>query len=285
MAAARASSSVQRPSKRTPTRAARKPSRSPSPRKKGATPVRSSRGKQERGVVSSVSSKVPRVDGRSFKIAKTLAIWIIVFFVTLVGIDYGVQYLNNQASVAIVNGERIYRKAFYEKLKDTYGTTIATQMIDEALIYQEAEKENIAITDKEIDAEIKTLEDTYGGKEALQGELDSRNISTDKLRSQIETTLIVEQILMKDITITEDEKKEFYEQYKDVLFTDNDNPTYEESEAKIEDTLKDQKISQQVQTWLTDLEGKSTIKNNVEDPKDYSFLGITRAFADQLLGN
>ncbi len=187
--------------------------------------------------------------------------------------------------MAIVNGERIYRKAFYEKLKDTYGTTIATQMIDEALIYQEAEKENIAITDKEIDAEIKTLEDTYGGKEALQGELDSRNISTDKLRSQIETTLIVEQILMKDITITEDEKKEFYEQYKDVLFTDNDNPTYEESEAKIEDTLKDQKISQQVQTWLTDLEGKSTIKNNVEDPKDYSFLGITRAFADQLLGN
>ena len=208
--------------------------------------------------------------------------WLGVFIVTLVLVDYAVQYLNYKASVAIVNGERLYRKDFYTKLEETYGSSIVSQMIDEALVYQEADKKEINITDKEIDAEINTLEEQYGGAEELQNELDLRNISIEKLRKQIETTLIVEKILSKDITITEDEIKAFYDQYKDVLFTETEVPEYEDAKETVKETLRDQKISEGVQSWLQELRDESSIKNNVENPKDYEILLITRTFFEDL---
>ena len=181
-----------------------------------------------------------------------------------------------------MNGERLYRKDFYTKLEETYGSSIVSQMIDEALVYQEADKKEINITDKEIDAEINTLEEQYGGAEELQNELDLRNISIEKLRKQIETTLIVEKILSKDITITEDEIKAFYDQYKDVLFTETEVPEYEDAKETVKETLRDQKISEGVQSWLQELRDESSIKNNVENPKDYEILLITRTFFEDL---
>lgn len=200
------------------------------------------------------------------------------------GIDYAVQYLNYRASVAIVNGERIYKGDFIEKLQDSYGASIVSQMIDERLIYQEAEELDVVISDDDIDAEIDGLEEQYGGEEAFQSELDARDISNEELRQQIETTLLVETMLLDDITISDEEKKDFYDQYKDQIIPGNEDPTYEEAEEQIEETLRDQKITQNVQGWLTELRDNATIKNNIEEPKDYSFLGITRAFFSELIG-
>ena len=226
---------------------------------------------------SAVKTKEDRM-----KMLKNIAIWLGVFVVTLVVVDYGVQYLNYNASAAIVNGERIMRGEFYDQLEDSYGISVSEQMIDEALIYQEAEKENITISDDEIEAEIKDLEDNYGGEEALQSELDARGITEETLKKQIETTLIVEKILLDDIEVTEDEKKEFFEEYKDVLFPEDEDPTYEEAEEKVEQTLRDQKLSQEVQVWLEELRNDATIRNNISEPKSIEFLGITRSFISGL---
>lgn len=219
---------------------------------------------------------------KRMKLLKTIAIWAGVFLITLIVVDYGVQYLNYRASVAIVNGTRIKKGEYYEYLSDSYGSTVVGQMIDEELIYQEAAAKGVEVTDDEIDAEIKDLEDNYGGSDELQKELDARNISEEKLREQIQTTLLVEKMLEDKIEITEDEMKEFYEEYKDVLFPEDEDPTYEEAEDKIAETLRDQKISQEVQTWLAELRADATIKNNVDEPKNIEFLGITRTFIAEL---
>lgn len=207
-----------------------------------------------------------------------LVVWTFVFLVSLVIVDYSVQYLNFHASVAVVNGERIYKSEFYDKLEESYGQTIAGQLIDEVLIYQEASKNNIVIDDADIEKEIKSLEENYGGKEILDGELENRGITRDELKTQIETTLIVQEILGKEIEITEEEKLEFFDQYKDVLLTDNDDPTYEEAEDEVEEVLLEQKIGQKVQPWLTEIRDAANIQNNIDKPKDYEFLRITKAF-------
>ncbi len=212
------------------------------------------------------------------KLVKNIAIWVAIFIVSLIAIDYGVQYLNYKASVAIVNGERIYKGAYYDQLDSTYGSTVIGQMIDETLIHQEAEKQEVSVSSDEIDAEIKELEESYGGSEQLEAEMELRGISMDELRKQIETTLIVEKILLDDIEITEEEKKEFYEEYKDVIFTEDEDPTYEEAKEQVEETLREQKVSQEVQVWLVELQDGATIKNNIDEPQSFSFLGITRAF-------
>lgn len=207
-----------------------------------------------------------------------LVVWTFVFLLSLVIVDYAVQYLNFHASVAVVNGERIYKSKFYDKLEESYGQTIAGQLIDEVLIYQEATKNNIVIDEEDIEKEIASLEENYGGKEILDSELENRGITRDELKTQIETTLIVQEILGKEIEITEEEKKEFYDQYKDVLLTDNDDPTYEEAEDKVEEVLLEQKIGQKVQPWLTEIRDAANIQNNIDKPKDYELFRITKSF-------
>lgn len=219
------------------------------------------------------------------KIVFNIVVWTVVFVVSLIAVDYAVQYLNYHASVAVVNGERIYNGEFYKQLKQSYGQGVVSQLIDEKLIYQEAEKKNVNVSDKEIDEEIKTLEDNYGGKDVLNDELEARNMTREDLEKQVKTTLIVEKILGKDIEITEDQKKEFFEEYKDVLFTDNSDPSYEESEEEIERILREQEVSSRLQPWLLEIRDKSTIQNNVEKPKDYQFLRITRSFIDEIIDN
>ncbi len=212
---------------------------------------------------------------------KKILVWTLIVFGTLILVDYAVQYLNYKASVAIVNGERLYRSDFYDRLEESYGTVIASNMIDEALIYQEAKKKDVKISDEDIEKELKDLETQYGGKEALQQELDARNITDERLRHQIETTLIIEKILTSKIKLSEDELKEFYEQYKDVLFTEDPVPSYEEAKETVKERLREQKLSTEVQTWIQELRADASIKNNIEEPKNYGFLMITRTFIDE----
>jgi len=220
---------------------------------------------------------------KEHKVLFNLVVWTLVFTVSLVIVDYVVQYLNFHASVAVVNGERISKSKFHDKLEESYGQTIASQLIDEVLIYQEATKENIVIDSEDIEKEIKSLEENYGGKEVLDGELENRGITRDELKSQIETTLIVQEILGKDIEVTDEEKQEFYEQYKEVIIPDNDDPTYEEAEEQIEEVLIEQKISQKVQPWLLEVRESANIQNNIEKPKGYEFLRITKSFVHDVI--
>jgi hypothetical protein len=52
----------------------------------------------------------------------------------------------------------------------------------------------------------------------------------------------------------------------------------------VEEDLMGQKVQEAYTPWITELRGGATIKNNVDEPKAYSFLGITREFISQTLG-
>ncbi|MBN2100766.1 SurA N-terminal domain-containing protein [Candidatus Dojkabacteria bacterium] len=210
-------------------------------------------------------------------------IWILIFFASLTIVDFGVQYLNYHASAAVVNGKRISMSRFYDKLQETYGNTVIAQLIDEELIHQEGKAQDVKIDEEEIDKEIETLESSYGGKENLDSELEDRNLTRDELRRQIETTLIAQEILGKEISITESEKKDFYDEYKDLIVEGNDDPTYEEAEDRIVEILTEQKISEKVQPWLEELRSDAKIHNNIESPKKYQFLRITKSLVNDLI--
>lgn len=230
------------------------------------------------------AKKSMKVDKERFqKVLKSLVFWVLLFFVSLVVVDYVVQYLNYHASVAVVNGERISRREFYEDLEQRYGTTIASQMIDEVLVYQEAEEQGVSISNEAIDSEVEQLEQEYGGEDVLNEELKSLGITREQLRRQIETTLLVEKLLKDEIEITDEEAQEFFDQYKSSLFPDNEDITFEEGREEVEDALTDQKIAQEVQPWLSEIRSDARIQNNIESPKSYTFLGITRDFISEIL--
>lgn len=234
---------------------------------------------------TATSSRTPfSTSKHSRKIIKTILLWLAVFIVTLICVDFAVQYLNYKASAAIVNGERIYQGELVEKLRESYASSTIDQLIDEALIRQEGEKKEIVISEEDIDDEVAEIEENYGGKEALEAAMAERGVTMESLREQIRTTLVVEEILKDKIEITEEEKQEFYEQYKEVLLPDNENPTYEEAEQAVIESLTDQKLNTAYSEWITVVREGASIKNNIDDPKGFEFLGITRVFINDLTG-
>lgn len=218
------------------------------------------------------------------KLLEKIGIWSAIFVVALVGIDYAVQYLNQKATVAIVNGERIYRKEFLSELEATYGYMIINQLISERVVYQKADAEGVSVTEEEIDEKIAEIQEKYGGEAAFEELLEAQFITMEELRGEYERSTLLEKLLADEISITEQEKRDFYDQYKDLYFPEDTYASYEVAAQDVETQLTRQKMEEMLQGWLSNLQDEATITNNIEDPKDYSFLGITRAFFSDLLG-
>ena len=132
--------------------------------------------------------------------------------------------------VAIVNNQKITRQELYSMLVDAYGEDALDVLIRRTLIFQEAEKKGVSITDSEVnqrleivvDAEINALMRQYRIKEIADLEKELAKIGTNvellrdkllkKMRKQAEIELLAEKVMIKTITITEEELRDVYEQ-------------------------------------------------------------------------
>ena len=132
--------------------------------------------------------------------------------------------------VAIVNNQKITRQELYSLLVDAYGEDALDVLIRRTLIFQEAEEKGVSITDSEInqrleivvDAEINALMRQYRIKEIADLEKELAKIGTNvellrdkllkKMRKQAEIELLAEKVMIKTITITEEELRDVYEQ-------------------------------------------------------------------------
>ncbi len=256
---------------------------SPKKKSKGKKSSRKSASKSSKG---SPKFKAPKaLENMNPTVKKLLfgvGLWVLVFVVSLVIVDYAVQYYNYKASVAIVDGERISKGEFYEKLEETYGEAVINEMIEETIVFHEAEKEGIEVTDEKVDDEVSQLEQEYGGEEGLKSQLEMRGLTMDDLKRNIKISLMLEELLKDDVQITEEDKQEYYEQNKANLIPGNEEPTYEEAEEIIVDRLTQEKISLQVTPWIMEKRDELDIKNNIENPRDYKLLGITRDLVSNL---
>lgn len=132
--------------------------------------------------------------------------------------------------VAIVNNQKITRQELYSMLVDAYGEDALDVLIRRTLIFQEAEKKGVSITDSEVNqrleivvnAEINALMRQYRIKEIADLEKELAKIGTNvellrdkllkKMRKQAEIELLAEKVMIKTITITEEELRDVYEQ-------------------------------------------------------------------------
>jgi foldase protein PrsA len=132
--------------------------------------------------------------------------------------------------VATVNNQKITRQELYSMLVDAYGEDALDVLIRRTLIFQEAEKKGVSITDSEVnqrleivvDAEINALMRQYRIKEIADLEKELAKIGTNvellrdkllkKMRKQAEIELLAEKVMIKTITITEEELRDVYEQ-------------------------------------------------------------------------
>ncbi|RBP92960.1 foldase protein PrsA [Cytobacillus firmus] len=118
-------------------------------------------------------------------------------------------------AAATVNGEEISRDELHERLVDQYGQELLDSLITEKVIDQEAKKENVKVTQEEIDEEKAVYAESYGGEDALKQTLESNGLSMADFEEDIESYLATKKLLEPRIKISEEDMKTYFDENKE----------------------------------------------------------------------
>lgn len=132
-------------------------------------------------------------------------------------ITYYVTVPKTDDYVAKINGEKITQSELNKELVSQYGTDVLSTLITNKVIELEAVKKKITVSDKEIQAELDDLQNSYGGKEAFEAALESNAMTLQDAKDNIKTYLTTTKLIEPTIDITEKELKTYFKENKDTF--------------------------------------------------------------------
>ncbi|AST94002.1 hypothetical protein BC6307_23405 [Sutcliffiella cohnii] len=110
--------------------------------------------------------------------------------------------------VAEVDETPITKLVLLTELEKRFGSEVLQELVNRKVVNVMANKYNITISDEEVDREWKLIKTIY------QHNTNFSSNSVEEMKEHIRTSLQLEELLVKDVTIPEDEVQKFYEQNK-----------------------------------------------------------------------
>lgn len=116
----------------------------------------------------------------------------------------------NKETVAEIGKESISRQEWLTELEERYGQETLRDLIDQEVVKQMADKYNIKVTDKAVERELTIYK-------AMYSSAGNEPKSEEKWKQQIKYSLLLEELLTKDVKVSEEDMKSFYEQNKSLF--------------------------------------------------------------------
>ncbi|WP_101845056.1 peptidylprolyl isomerase [Halobacillus sp. Marseille-P3879] len=142
------------------------------------------------------------IGGGVFLVAAVLCIFLII-------------KMYAEESVATVNGEEIEKEDLYDLLVSQYGDEALDSLITSKIVQLEAEKNDIDVSQEDIDEEMAIYYDQYGGEEAFQSTLEESGVTIADFKEDLEEYLAMNQLLKDRISVTDEEKEAYFEENKE----------------------------------------------------------------------
>ena len=258
------------------------------------TPKKTLRIKKPQINLSKIKFKASKPNLNKLLNNKTFKIFLMVFVAVLafVLIDFLFQYLNNGYSVAVVDGVRIPKSVYHQRLEKQYGQSIAQQLIDEQLIKSEAKKAGVEATEQELQLRLEEIIASVGGEEAYDAALIANNITEEELLDQIELDILSRKVLEPRIEYTDDDVKAFFDQYSSAIFPtetaeleEGEKLDYELYKEDVKDIYIQQEVENEKYTWLESLYSEYKIQDNSVNKPKYGILSATINIMQNLIGD
>ena len=189
---------------------------------------------------------------------------IIAAVVVIAAVAIGAVAMNKSKVVATVGDEKITKDQLYDALLAQGGSSVLDSLIEQKVISKEAAKQNIKVTDKEINAELEKLKSQYGGEDALNQALASSGVKLSELKKDLKTNIEAKKMVESTINIKDSEMKSYFDQNKDSLATEAqvkashilvaDEKTAKEVKAKLD---KGEDFAKLAKEYSTDTASKS----------------------------
>ncbi|HMO78422.1 MAG TPA: SurA N-terminal domain-containing protein [Candidatus Paceibacterota bacterium] len=167
-------------------------------------------------------------------------------------------YINRGVFIAAtVDGSPIYRLTVLTELEKQGGAQALDTLITDVLLEKEFASRNITLSDSDIDAEIKKIEEQVSAQGGtLEAALAQQGMTMTVLREQITIQKKLELALQDKVAITDEELQAHI---KESGATVPEGAEGEAIIAQIKDELKQQKFQSAAQTFVSDLKSKAEV--------------------------
>lgn len=117
----------------------------------------------------------------------------------------------SEETVATIGKEAITRQEWLNELEARYGKDILKEMVDQKVIEEMAAKYKIKVSNQEVEREFRLLQTTYNS-------FSQKNKTNEKKwKEQIRSSLLLEELLTKDVEVSTEELTSYYEKNKDLF--------------------------------------------------------------------
>ncbi len=179
---------------------------------------------------------------------------LVVFVVIVASLLY---YYKGLFIAGSVNKQLIFRTSVIGELEKTQGKRALDNLVTRVLIYQEAKKQGINVSDSDIDQKLIQIDENLKKQgQSLDAALAIQGMQKEDFREQVKIQLNAEKILADKISISESEVSDYIKDNKDFL---PGEITGEDLNTFVEDQLRGQKLSAEFQTWLTEVKKNAKI--------------------------
>ena len=159
---------------------------------------------------------------------------------------------------ALVNGQPITRLSIIQELEKQGGKQALSALVNQVLILQTAKKKNVEVSQKEIDAQAKQIEDSLTKQgQNLETALAVQGMTRQDFLMQLKLRSLVEKLLGDRIKVSDKEVTDYIEKNKESLPT---NLKEDEIKKGVKEQLKQQKLASASQAWLAELNKNAKIQ-------------------------
>ena len=197
--------------------------------------------------------KTPTDGGRSVKIHRSTVFVVIGILIVAFVLYYG----RGLFVAAVVNGQPVSRLSLVKEAERESGKQAMAMLVRNALVEQEASRQNVKVSDKELADQIKTIENNLSKQgQNLDETLKSEAMSRNDLNRIVRLDLLVGKLVGKEIKITEKQVVDYIDKNKDFLPKDKKD---DELKKLVKERIKQEQLSEKAQVWLANLEKKASI--------------------------
>ncbi len=202
-------------------------------------------------------SEVAGAESKKFSSTLVYKVALIALFGTL---SYLLAFKYRSLILAgTVNNSPISRMELNQKLAERYGKQTFEEMVNEKLLADQIKKNNIVVTDEEVNADVEKMIKQYGSPEAFKSALEQFGLTEEKAKVSIKQSIGFKKLIEKSnkIEITDEAVKKYFDANKDTF----KGKKIEEVSAEIKDSLYQQELYTKSQEMFSTIRKEAKVNS------------------------
>jgi len=162
---------------------------------------------------------------------------------------------NTWPIVAVVGTSPIFRYTVNQELYKQGGKSVIDTIVTEKLVQNELNKGNVKVTNTEISNKLTEIKKNFATEAEFETALTERNMTLTELKKQITIQMGIEKLLSEKIEVTASDTAAFIKEMGSLMTS----TTSADKEIEAKSILRDQKLQQEINTWIEGLRAKGKV--------------------------